>query len=83
MYGITRENCTGSTEYAEFWVLSGETLLDKLPEVIYILWEEELLSRNWWQELQSQGYTRLTYHGLEFSTLTYNEGCKGFVIVED
>ena len=83
MYTINRINNTGAHEHAEFWVLPGERLIDKLEEVLYILYEEEPLSNRWWWELQGQGYTRLSYHNLEFSMLTYDENRKTFVITED
>lgn len=83
MYTIDRINNTGAHEHAKFAVLPGERLIDKLEEVLYILYEEEPLSRCWWWELQGQGYTRLSYHDLEFSTLTYDENRKTFVITED
>lgn len=83
MYSINRILNTGSTEHAEFWVLPGERLINKLEEVLYILYEEEPFSSRWWWELQGQGYTRLSYHNLEFSTLTYDEVRKCFIITED
>lgn len=83
MYTIDRINKCGTTEHAEFWVLTGERFIDKLEEVLYILYEETPLARNWWSELQTTKQTRLTYHNLEFSILTFDEAKQRFIVTEE
>ncbi len=82
MYSIDRINKNGAVEHSVFQVLTGERLIDKLEEVVYILYEETMLSRNWWSELQLKGITSLSYHNLEFSTLEYDKSNQRFIITE-
>lgn len=83
MYSINRINNTGSRiEHAEFWVLPGERLLDKLEEILYILYEEEPFPRQWQYELSHHQTIVLSYHNLEFSAITYDETRKTFTIIE-
>lgn len=44
MYSINRICGNSTVEHAEFCVLANERLIDKLEEVVYILYEEEFLS---------------------------------------
>lgn len=84
MYIINRYTADGTRiDRAEFNLLPEECLLDKLEEVLYILYEEEPISRYWQWELAQEGVTCLSYHNLEFSTIKYNKAYKTFTIIED
>lgn len=82
MYSIYRFCKDGSDEYAEFVVFDGERLMDKLKETMYILHEEEPISRYWEYELRTEGITVISYHDTEFAVLEYNEATKTFTITE-
>lgn len=60
MYRITD---TESLEIAEFYLVDGETLFDKLEEVIYIQWE--LSPRGYYphREWVRNGEFKADYHG--------------------
>lgn len=60
-------------DFCEFGLLEGETELDKLEEVLYIM--AEIVPLNWkgWKtELETEGETEFTYHMTEFFTLYKN-----------
>lgn len=83
MYTINRFNNTGNwIDHAEFGLLPGERLLDKLEEILYILYEEEPFPRQWQYELSHHQTIVLSYHNLEFSAITYDETRKTFTIIE-
>lgn len=83
MYTINRFNNTNNRiDHAEFGLLPGEHLFNKLEEILYILYEEEPFSRQWQYELSHQRAIVLSYHNLEFSTISYDETRKTFTIIE-
>lgn len=83
MYTINRfDNAGNRIDHAEFGLLPEERLFDKLEEILYILYEEEPFSGYWQYELSHQQAIILSYHNLEFSTISYDETRKTFTIIE-
>lgn len=83
MYNINRFDNTGNRiNHAKFNLLPEERLFDKLEEILYILYEEEPLSRHWQYELAHHQTIVLSYHNLEFSAIAYDEAHKTFTIIE-
>lgn len=84
MYTINRFDNTGNRiDHAEFNLLPGEYLCDKLEEVLYILYEEEPYPRDWKYALLCGSAILLSYHNLEFSMIAYNEPQNTFTIIEN
>ena len=51
------------TECAIFSVGVNESCLDRLEEILYIMWELEPVSRDWRYNLYNYGFTTFSYHG--------------------
>ena len=73
MYKMAFYDNTGKrVEFCEFNVMEDENFFDKLEEVLYIMAElTPVDSRRWKTELATHGFTSFTYHGLEFSEVSY------------
>lgn len=52
-------------DFCEFHLIAGESLSDKLEEVLYIMQELTPQHRNWKMDLACGGECLFTYHGLE------------------
>ena len=51
------------TERAIFSAGVDESYLDRLEEILYIMWELEPVSRDWRYNLYNYGFTTFSYHG--------------------
>ena len=51
------------TERAVFSVGVDESCLDRLEEILYIMWELEPVSHDWRYNLYNYGFTTFSYHG--------------------
>ena len=56
-------------EYAEFPVVEGQDLYDKLEEVLYIICELTPVHRNWKKDLRENQECLFTYHNCEHQIL--------------
>ena len=52
-----------TTERAIFSTGVDESYLDRLEEILYIMWELEPVSRDWRYNLYNYGFTTFSYHG--------------------
>ena len=52
-----------TTERAIFSTGVDENCLDRLEEILYIMWELEPVSRDWRYNLYNYGFTTFNYHG--------------------
>lgn len=66
---------------AEFYLLEGENLLDKLEEVLYICYELEPDSRDWKREFHTHGKTQFSYHHCAPTQVIYMEDIHRFVLI--
>lgn len=59
-------------DFCEFHLVAGESLNDKLEEVLYIMQELTPQHRNWKMDLACCGECLFTYHGLEIVKVSVN-----------
>lgn len=70
-------------DHAEFVAPTDYHFFDKIEEIVYILYEEEPVNREWQNEMVCEKPVRLTYHTTEFSTMTYDNHTRTLIIKED
>lgn len=70
-------------DHAEFVAPTDHRFFDRIEEIIYILYEEEPVDRQWQNEMVCEKPVRLTYHMTLFSTMTYDSHTRTLTIKED
>lgn len=64
--------CGERYDFCEFYLIAGESLSDKLEEVLYIMQELTPKHRNWKMDLACCGECLFTYHGVETVKVSTN-----------
>lgn len=73
MYKVEFYNKNGKlVDSCEFALCAGESLADKLEEVLYVMCELTPYSREWKREFYYAYCTTFTYHGVEFAAVSYD-----------
>ena len=66
-------------EHAEFHLM-GATFLDKLEEVLYVLWELTPVERSWRRDWSTMRTFKVSYHGLEHFNVFMSTDSKIYVV---
>ena len=59
--------------WSTFYVMPGETFLDKLEETLYIMSEITPVHRSWKSDLLEDGKCLFTYHNVEHAVVEWNQ----------
>ena len=70
------------TERAIFSVGVDESCLDRLEEILYIMWELEPVSPDWRYNLYNYGFTTFSYHGTNDYIVRINSLGKKVTVTE-
>ena len=70
------------TERAVFSVGVDESCLDRLEEILYIMWELEPVSHDWRYNLYNYGFTTFSYHGTNDYIVRINSLGKKVTVTE-